>query len=156
MLVTWPLQDSDVCGRSLTCVLEACSHALVKLAPPLPGSQLLVLLTGLQGEAVPLCLGGQVRCSLFSLLHQGAEVGFPTLYAHDCNGKHSAASVNHVHDLTGNQFSLRLVQESWLRGRGITLDNPELIITLLMIGKRMSSDSSPCSIWSLLLFGGCS
>lgn len=106
MGVTWPLQDSDVCGRSLTCMLEACSHALVKLAPPLPGSQLLVLLTGLQGEAVPLCLGRQVRCSLLSLLHQGTEVGLPTLYAHDCEGKQSAASVNHVHDLTGNQFSL--------------------------------------------------
>lgn len=98
-----------VCARALTCVLEACPHAFVKLAPPLPSSQLLVLLTGLQGEAVPLCLGRQVRCSLLSLLHQGAEVGLPTLCTHDCNGKQSTASVNHVHYLTGNQFSLRLV-----------------------------------------------
>lgn len=70
---------------SLTCVLESSPHALVQLAPPLPGAQLLVLLTGLQGEAVPLSLGCQVGRPLFSLLHQGAEVGLPTLHTHNWN-----------------------------------------------------------------------
>lgn len=35
-------------GRRLTCVLETRPHASVQLAPPLPGSQLLVLVTFVQ------------------------------------------------------------------------------------------------------------
>lgn len=73
------------CVRGLTCVLETRPHALVQLASPLPGPQLLVLVARLQREAVPLCLGCQLPRPPLRLRHQRAEVGLATLHAHDCN-----------------------------------------------------------------------
>lgn len=86
-------EPSDVITqRRLTCVLEARPHAFVQLAPPLPGSQLLVLVAGLQWEAVSLRLSRQVRRPPLSLQHQRAQVGLPTLHAHDCNREQTVSA----------------------------------------------------------------
>lgn len=99
-------------------MLEAGPHTLVQLAPPLPGPQLLVLLAGLQGEAVSLGLGRQVRRALLSLLHQGAEVGLPALHARNCNGTEDAARVSHADEPAEESIFSRGWFESVRQGGG--------------------------------------